>query len=119
MQQDDFSYAIAGANRRCRFVRADRPWGHAIDVQILAEDGELLNRVVFACHPEHPAYDELQAKSTTELARLAAAQLGTGRHEDALAQAREASFVLLMRLDLPEGLLSSQTASYSPTSLRI
>jgi hypothetical protein len=109
--QSEFSYTVGGTSRRCRFARSDRHWGHAIDVQILGEDGEPLNRVVFACHPEYPAYDELQEKSTTELAGLAAAQLGTGRHEGALAQARQSGLVLLMRLNLPEGCPSSQVAS--------
>src|SRR5687768_13277484 len=100
--QEEFSYIIGETAHRCRFVRADRPWGHAIDVQILGEDGEPLNRVVFACHPEHPAYDELQAKSTAELAQLAAQQMGTGRYEEALAQARQAGAVLLFRFSIPE-----------------
>ncbi|MGO1077974.1 hypothetical protein [Inquilinus sp. CA228] len=101
--QDEFSYTIDGTRRRCRFARADRPWGHAIDVEILGDDGEPLNHVVFACHPEHPAYDELQAKNTAELTGLAAAQMETGRYEEALAQARQAGFVLLIRLGGPEG----------------
>ena len=78
-------------------VRSDRPWGHGLKVNIFCDQGHILNVISFACHPEYPEYENLQAKTTEQLVELAASQLRTGELENSLLEARKDNLQLFVR----------------------
>jgi hypothetical protein len=83
---DEFSFKVG--EYRCVAVRSDRPWGNGLRVDMFGADGQLSNIVMFACHPEFPGFDTLQAMGTEQLVERAAAQLRTGGLEASLSEAR-------------------------------
>jgi hypothetical protein len=91
-------YTIENVRRVCSFTRADLYWGHRLEVKIYDETGALLNRVAFACHPEHAGYEDLQAKTTEELIAIAMQRLSSGQDEEALQRARQHGLVLCFSL---------------------
>ncbi len=100
MAEDKLSF-VAGPYR-CDGIRSDRPWGHALEISVHdAASGDLLNTVVFACHPELPGYAALQAMSTDQLIALARAQLECGSLDDSLSRTRGSSLTLLIRFEVP------------------
>ena len=66
-----------------------------------AGSGDLLNTVVFACHPEFPGYDALQAMSTEQLVALARARLESGSLDDSLSQIRGSGLTIIVRFEAP------------------
>ena len=83
-----FEYTVEGVRRFGVAWRADRPWGHVLEIEIRDEQGSLLNAVTFACHPEHADYDQMQAKDTKELIDIVIDRLSSEAHEEALRMAR-------------------------------
>jgi hypothetical protein len=81
---------------RCVAVRSDTPWGHGLKVNIHGYDGLLLNVITFACHPEFPSFEILQAMNTQQLVELAIDQLNTGELESPLSEVREAKLQLFV-----------------------
>ena len=94
--QEERDYAVGGVRRLCALSRADRPWGHGLEVKTYDEMSSLLNEVVFVCHPEHASYEDLQAKSTGELVAIAVERLSSRTHEEALQQARQHGLKLFL-----------------------
>lgn len=84
--QDEFVFEAG--EYHCVAVRSDRPWGNGLSVEMFGADGQLLNIVIFACHPEFPGFDVLQAMGTEQMVERAAAQLRTGALEHSLSEAR-------------------------------
>jgi hypothetical protein len=93
--QSEFTFEASGY--RCVAVRSDRPWGHGLKVNIFCDQGRLLNVISFACHPEFPEYEILQAKNTEQLVELAASQLRTGELENNLLEVRKDNLPLFVR----------------------
>ncbi|MBI1760503.1 MAG: hypothetical protein HYR56_03615 [Acidobacteria bacterium] len=94
-------FSIVVSEQRCIATawRNDRVWGHAIDIEIADKAGRLLNRVVFACHPEFGEFDLFQAKTTTQLIGIAREMLESGRYEEELLKASANHLELLIRLN--------------------
>jgi len=90
-----FEYTFAGEHKIGIAARADRPWGHALEVEIRDEAGLLLNKVLFACHPEQAEFDRLQAKGTEELIEIVMMRLCSGTLEEILRNARQHGAKLL------------------------
>jgi hypothetical protein len=76
------------------------PWGHGLGVNVFSDEGNLLNVVLFAAHPEFPDDDILQAKNTEELVDLAASQLKSDELEERLVSVRQSGLQLVIRLKL-------------------
>jgi hypothetical protein len=89
-------FAFDAGGYRCVGVRSDHAWGHGLKVNIFCEEGRLLNVIGFACHPEFPDYESLQAMDTEQLVALAAHHLNTGQLEDSLVEVREVGLKLLV-----------------------
>lgn len=85
--QDEFVFEAG--EYHCVAVRSDRPWGNGLKVKIFGTDGQLLNVVLFACHPEFPGYDVLQAMGTEQMVERAAALLRTDELNHGLSLARK------------------------------
>jgi hypothetical protein len=88
--------AFEAGGYRCVAVRSDHSWGHGLKVNVHNHDGLLLNVITFACHPEFPSFEILQAMNTQQLVELAANQLNTGELEDSLVKVRQAEIELLV-----------------------
>jgi hypothetical protein len=91
-----FEYSFEGVRWVGIAWRADRPWGHALEIEIRDEEGSLLNTILFACHPEHPDFDQMQAKDTKELIRIAKERFSSGADEEALRMARKSRSKLVL-----------------------
>ena len=87
-------FAFDAGGYRCVGVRSDHAWGHGLKVNIFCEEGRPLNVITFACHPEFPDYETLQAMDTEQLVVLAAHQLNTGELEDSLVKVRDVGLQL-------------------------
>ncbi|PAY05164.1 hypothetical protein CK489_31775 [Bradyrhizobium sp. UFLA03-84] len=89
-------YAFDAGDWRCVAVRSDRPWGNGLKVRAFDRKGHPLFVVDFVCHPELPAYEELQAMSTSELIDLAALRLHAEECRRSLMEAREQGLHLIL-----------------------
>ena len=74
----EHSIGIEGYPLTALAKRVDRSWGHAIEASVVEANGSVRGKLVFACHPEFPGFDEWQAMPTEALIevvrkRLAAA----------------------------------------------
>ena len=96
--QNEIAFDAGGY--RCVAVRSDHSWGHGLKVNVHNNDGLLLNVVTFACHPEFPAFEILQAMNTQQLVELAASRLNSGEIEDSLLEARAVNLHLLFRFEV-------------------
>ncbi|CCD99429.1 hypothetical protein [Bradyrhizobium sp. STM 3809] len=95
-------FAFVTGPYRCVAARKDRPWGHALEVSVDdAASGDLLNSIVFACHPEFTGFETLQALSTDQLIGLARAQLASGALDARLADPQTRGWTLFYRFELP------------------
>jgi hypothetical protein len=63
----EHSIGIEGYPLTALAKRVDRSWGHAIEVSVVEANGSALGKLVFACHPEFPGFDEWQAMPTEAL----------------------------------------------------
>jgi len=79
----------------CVAVRRDLPWGNGLTVHVSDHRGQSVCVVRFVCHPELPAYEELQAMSTSQLIDLAARRLQTDDCRASLLKAREHGLELI------------------------
>lgn len=59
--------AVDGLGFRALARRNDRFFGHAVDVDLVRQDGTLHGRLFFACHPEDAEFDRFQAMTTDQL----------------------------------------------------
>jgi hypothetical protein len=96
--QSQFTFDAGGY--RCVAVRSDVPWGHGLKVNIHSHDGLLLNVVKFACHPEFPSFEILQAMNTQQLVELAANELSTPELKRSLLEVREAKLQLFVNFKI-------------------
>jgi hypothetical protein len=99
MLEQAFTYTARGEVRRVIARRKDRPWGHALDLEIFDGDGRPLNRVSFACHPEFQDFESFQAKTTEELMSAVIERLRSGEHESLLSKARTGNLHLFFRFN--------------------
>src|SRR5262245_57980750 len=102
---------IEGVRHRVRAHRSDRPWGHAVDVELFSSDGTRLNMLSFACHPEFDRYDEFQAKSTDELVACAIQQLQSRISLQQLRSVRAPGLCLCFRMNSPEASAPNRPAT--------
>lgn len=101
MEPGQYQFSIA-TNQQEYIVRArrnDRSWGHAIDAEIADSEGQLLNHVVFACHPEFREFELFQAMTTEQLISVIREVLESGRFKEALSSARANNLTLILRLN--------------------
>lgn len=70
MQRVEFSYTFKGRTYRCVGERADRPWGHALNIHRYDSAAALVDSTSWGCHPEAEDFDALQTLTTEELAQL-------------------------------------------------
>jgi hypothetical protein len=61
---------IRGCSLAVLAKRSDRPWGHAIEVEVHEADATICGTILYACHPEFRNFDEFQALSTDALIAL-------------------------------------------------
>lgn len=66
----EYSMSIEGYPLTALARRRDRPFGHAIDVSVVDAGGSILGKMVFSCHPEFLAFEEIQALSTEAMIDL-------------------------------------------------
>ncbi|MFC4821873.1 hypothetical protein [Dokdonella ginsengisoli] len=59
--------AVDGLGFRALARRNDRFFGHAVDVDLVRQDGSLHGRLSFACHPDDAEFDRFQAMTTDQL----------------------------------------------------
>jgi hypothetical protein len=96
MKQHDFQCSVGGVLRRCTAARADKSWGPALKIEIRDERGALLNEVLFGCTPDQADYDQLRAKSTSELIDIVIERLSSGAYEQTLRETREFGIRLIL-----------------------
>ena len=61
---------IPGCSLAVLAKRSDRPWGHAIEVEVQKDGGTVCGTIFYACHPEFRDFDEFQGLSTDALIAL-------------------------------------------------
>ncbi len=61
------SISIEGCPLTVVAERRDRPWGHAIEVEVVGAGDAILGKIGFACHPEFGDFDAFQAMPTEAL----------------------------------------------------
>ena len=69
--------------------RADRSWGHGVNIEVRNLDQELLGKLSFCCHPEIDGFDQCQKYTADMLFKIAAEciaqDLPLGRYQQAWA----------------------------------
>ncbi len=98
---DEFTFEAGG--RRCIAVRSDRAWGNGLKVNIVGDEDQVVNVITFACYPELPGYEILQAMNTEQLVGLAASQLSTAELDNDLVEARKVNLQLYVAFKVPTG----------------
>ena len=95
------SISIEGCGLTVMVERRDRPWGHAIDVEIVDAGGATRGKIVFGCHPEFDDFDAFQALPTEGLVEVVKKRLNPA----AIAQACsvfELGITTLFRFNSPD-----------------
>jgi hypothetical protein len=80
-------HTIEGPTYRALARRNDRPWGHAIDVELYRLDDTSLGDISFVCHPEFDEFAFCQGRTTEELVAVVAERLESAVAEHAQAWA--------------------------------
>lgn len=81
--------------------RADRPWGHAIDVTVFNNQNTIMGHLLFCCHPEFKDFELLQNYGTQELVALASEMISQGLLSNGFKYAWDAGLKLILRLNSP------------------
>ncbi|WP_420589490.1 hypothetical protein [Bacterioplanoides sp.] len=58
--------------------RADKEWGHALEVDVFDLNDSLLGRITFGCHPEFKDFEKYQSYNTERLIEIASKRVAQG-----------------------------------------
>ncbi len=64
---DEQFIQIQGCTLAVLAKRSDRPWGHAIEIEVREADATICGTISYVCHPEFRDFEEFQALSTDAL----------------------------------------------------
>ncbi len=98
----EFDYIAEGDPYRAVAKDADRFFGKGVRVTIFETSGKTRNQMSFVCHPEFHGYDEMQGKSSKELAMIAIERLNAGEFVESLKEVRGLGMELLFRFNQGE-----------------
>lgn len=86
----EFSYEFQGRLYRCTAERVGPSWANALQVCRYGANGECVDQTTWACHPEFPDFEELQALSAEGLCRLVRQSMNTEVFDRQMQIAHEA-----------------------------
>ena len=87
--------------------RADRAWGHAIDVSVFNYQNIILGRLTFFCHPEFKDFELYQSYETVELVKIASDIISKDLELGSYTAAWNAGVTPLLRFNIPNEELSA------------
>jgi hypothetical protein len=90
---------IEGQNYYFIARRADRPWGHAIDVSVFNYQNAVLGNISFCCHPEHSDFELYQTYETSKLVQVASELIAQGIRAGSFNVAWESGLTLTLSLN--------------------
>ncbi len=90
---------IEGQNYYFTARRADRSWGHAIDVSVFNNQNVVLGNLSFCCHPEFENFSLYQNYETPKLVQIASELIAQGMKSNSYKAAWESGLTIMLRLN--------------------
>ena len=81
--------------------RADRKWGHALEMDVFDLNDSLLGRITFGCHPEFKDFEKYQSYNTERLIEIASQRVAQELPRGDFHSAWENGLALYLRFNDP------------------